>query len=59
MPQSIYLTALNYDTGNKSSRGDKNTIIEALKEKDINNINNKNLISIGDRDNLIKYRQFY
>ena len=41
VPQSIYLTALNYDTGNKSSRGDKNTIIEALKEKDINNINNE------------------
>ncbi len=59
VPQSIYLTALNYDTGYKSSEGDKNTIIEALKEKDINNINNNNLITVGDRDNLIKFRQFY
>jgi len=59
VPQNIYLTALNYDTGFKSSKNDKNTIIEALKEKDINNINNNNLISISDRDNLIKFRQFY
>ena len=59
VPQNIYLTILNYDTGFKSSKNDKNTIIEALKEKDINNINNNNLISISDRDNLIKFRQFY
>ena len=57
--KNIYLTSLNYDTGLKSSFGDKNTIIEALKKKDINNIDNKNLISINDRDNLIKFRQFY
>ena len=38
IPQNIYLTSLNYDTGLKSSTGDKNTIIEALKIKDINNI---------------------
>ena len=59
VPQNIYLTTLNYDTGFKSSKNDKNTIIEALKEKDIHNINNNNLISISDRDNLIKFRQFY
>ena len=57
--QKIYLTSLNYDTGLKSSIGDKNTIIEALKLKDINNINNNNLISINDHDTLIKFRQFY
>ena len=38
---------------------DKNTIIEALKTKDINNIDNKDLILIKGRDNLIKFRQFY
>ena len=59
VPENIFLTALNYDTGLKSSSGDKNTIIEALKEKDINNISNNNLISINGRDNLIKFRQFY
>ena len=59
IPKDIYLTSLNYDTGLKTSIGDKNTIIEALKKKDINNIDNYNLISINDRDNLIKFRQFY
>ena len=59
IPKNIYLTSLNYNTGQKSSKGDKKTIIEALKMKDINNINNNNLISINDRDNLVKFRQFY
>ncbi len=59
IPQNIYLTSLNYDTGLKSLLGDKNTIIEALKKKDINNIDNNNLISVNDRDTLVKFRQFY
>jgi penicillin-binding protein 1A len=59
IPKDVYLTSLNYDTGLKSSRGDKKIIIEALKTKDINNINNNNLISINDSDILIKFRQFY
>ncbi len=59
IPGGIYLTSLNYDTGLKASLGDKNTIIEALKGKDINNIDNNKLISIHSYDKLIKYRQFY
>ena len=59
IPKNIFLTSLNYDTGLKSSPGDKKTIIEALKRKDINNLNNNNLILINDRDNLVKLRQFY
>ncbi len=59
IPENIYLTSLDYDTGVKSSTSDKTTIIEALKIRDINNINNKNLISVNGRDNLIKFRQFY
>ncbi len=59
IPNNIYLTSLNYDTGLKSVSGDKNTIIEALKIEDINNTNNNNLISINRHDNLIKFRQFY
>ena len=59
IPKNIYLTSINYDTGLKSSPGDKKTILEALKVKDINNINNNNLISIDGRDTLIKFRQFY
>ena len=59
IPENIYLTSLNYDTGLKSAPGEKNTIIEALKIRDINNIDNNNLISINKSDTLIKFRQFY
>ena len=59
IPENIYLTSLNYDTGLKSAPGEKNIIIEALKIRDINNINNNNLISINGSDILIKFRQFY
>jgi penicillin-binding protein 1A len=59
IPEGIFLTSLDYDTGYKSILGGKNTIIEALKAKDINKINNNNLISIKSYDKLIKYRQFY
>ena len=59
IPEGIYLTSLNYDSGLKASLGDKNTIIEALKAKDINNINNNKLISFNSYDKLVKYRQFY
>ena len=60
IPRNIFLTSLNYDTGLKSKSGDKKTIIEALKKKDINNIDKQNyLISVTGRDSLIKFRQFY
>ena len=59
IPENIYLTTLNYDTGLKSAAGEKNIIIEALKKEDINSIDNNNLISINDRDKTIKFRQFY
>ena len=59
IPKNIYMTSLNYDTGIKSTPGDKNSIIEALKLKDINNIDNNNLISTKGRDKIIKFRQFY
>ena len=59
IPENIYLTSLNYDTGLKSTPGEKNSIIEALKLRDINNLNNNNLISTTGNDKLIKFRQFY
>jgi penicillin-binding protein 1A len=59
IPENIYLTSLNYDTGTKSTQGEKNSIIEALKLRDINNIDNNNLISTNGRDKIIKFRQFY
>ena len=59
IPKNIYLTSLNYDTGAKSAAGEKNTIIEALKLRDINNLENNNLISTNGRDKIIKFRQLY
>ena len=59
IPENIYLTSLNYDTGVKISRGRQKSIIEALKLQDINNIDNNNLISINGSDKTIKFRQFY
>ena len=59
IPKNIYLTLLNYDTGLKSAPGEKNSITEALKIQDINNINNKNLISTLGSDKMIMFRQFY
>ena len=59
IPEKIYLTSLNYDTGLKAASGEKNSITEALKLRDINNINNNNLISTKGRDNTVKFRQFY
>ena len=59
IPEKIYLTSLNYHTGAKASSGEKSSIIEALKLRDINNLNNNNLISTNGRDKIIKFRQFY
>ena len=59
IPENIFLTSLNYDTGNKSTSSDKNSIIEALKLRDINKIDNNNLISLTGRDKTVKFRQFY
>ena len=59
IPENIYLTSLNYDTGLKSAPGEKNTIIEALKIRDINSLDNNNLISINEHDIMMKFRQFY
>ena len=58
IPENIYLTSLDYHTGNKSAPGEKNSITEALKLQDINNIENNDLISVSDSDKIIKFRQF-
>ena len=59
IPEKIYLTSLNYDTGIKSLAGEKNVITEALKLRDINNIDNNDLISINRSDKTVIFRQFY
>ena len=59
IPENIYFTSINYDTGIKSALGEKNSIIEALKYQDINNLDNNNIVSFNDNDRTIKFRQFY
>ena len=59
IPKNIFLTLLNYNTGLKAAAGEKNIILEALKLKDINNIENNNLSFAGQGDKVVKFRQFY
>ena len=59
VPEKMTLMVIDPLTGEKAKFNSKNTIIEALKDKDINNFDNNNLISISGYDNLIKFRQFY
>ena len=59
IPENIYLTSINYNTGAKSALGDDKSIVESLKLKDINNINNNYLRSANENDKTIKFRQFY
>ncbi len=59
IPENIYLTSINYDTGLKPAPEDKKIITEALKSRDINNIDNYNLISTNGRDKTSKFRQLY
>ena len=59
VPEGIYFSPINYETGEQANFNDKNSIIEAFKIKDINILKNNNLISNYDYDNNIKFRQFY
>ncbi len=59
VPNGIYFAPINYNTGKQTDFDDKNFILEAFKEKDINSLNNNQLISNYNYDKLIKFRQFY
>ena len=59
VPNGIYFAPINYNTGKQTDFDDKSFILEAFKKKDINNLNNKQLISNFNYDKLIKFRQFY
>ena len=58
-PNGIYFAPINYNTGKQTDFDDKNFILEAFKEEDINSLNNNQLISNYNYDKLIKFRQFY
>jgi len=58
-PKDIYFFPVNYKNGKTTDFGDKKAIIEAFKEKTIEEINLKNL-SIGQNyDKFTKFRRFY
>ena len=59
VPNGIFFAPINYDTGNKANFGDKKAIVEAFKERDINNQSDKDSFKSSNYDKLIKFRQFY
>ncbi len=59
VPNGIFFAPINYNTGKQTDFDDKNFILEAFKQKDINSLDNKQLISNYNYDKLIKFRQFY
>ena len=59
VPEEIFFAAVNYNTGKKENFSNPNSIVEAFKLSDINNIENNNLSNNTNYDSLIKFRQFY
>ena len=59
IPNGIYFSPINYDTGKEEDFNNPKAIIEAFKSKDINKDENKNLDIKSNYDKLIKFRQFY
>ena len=59
VPNGIYFAPINYNSGKQTDFDDKDFILEAFKQEDINSLNNKQLISNYNYDKLIKFRQFY
>ena len=59
IPEGVYFSPINYDTGQPEDFDDPKAIIEAFKLEDINKLNNKNLNISNNYDRLIKFRQFY
>ncbi len=59
IPEKIFFSSINYNTGEKENFGEPGSIVEAFKINDINNMQNKNLDKNTNYDKLIKFRQFY
>ena len=59
IPEEIFFTAINYNTGKIENFSNPNSIIEAFKLSDINKIRNNNLGINTNYDSLVKFRQFY
>ena len=59
VPEEIFFTAINYNTGKKENFSDTKSIIEAFKLSDIQKMTNNNLGNDLNYDSLVKFRQFY
>ena len=59
IPEKIFFSSIDYNTGEKENFGEPGSIVEAFKINDINNMQNKNLDKNTNYDKLIKFRQFY
>ena len=59
IPNTIYFAPINYNSGEFEDFENSKAIIEAFKQRDINNIKNKSLDSKSNYGKLIKFRQFY
>ena len=59
VPEEIFFSAINYNTGKKENFSNSNSIVEAFKLSDINKMKNNDLGKNTNYDSLIKFRQFY
>jgi penicillin-binding protein 1A len=59
IPEEIFFSAINYNTGKKENFSNTDSIVEAFKLSDINKIKNNNLGKNTNYDSLAKFRQFY
>ena len=59
IPEEIFFSAVNYNTGEKENFSNPKSIVEAFKLSDINRMENYNLDKNTNYDSLIKFKQFY
>ena len=59
IPEEIFFTAINYNTGKVENFSNSESIEEAFKLSDINRIKNNSLGRNYNYDSLVKFRQFY
>ena len=59
IPEEIFFSAINYNTGENENFSNPKSIVEAFKLSDINRMKNNNLDKNNNYDSLIKFKQFY
>jgi len=59
IPNTIYFAPINYNSGEFDNFENSKAIIEAFKQRDINNMKNNSLDSKSNYGKLVKFRQFY